>query len=60
MLGHNLNRGDKAQFSNAKFLSHDLNYGPLNSRGDLKSGLVWILNGRKVVGLQMIRIWNGI
>ena len=28
--------------------------------GDLKSGLVWILNGRKEVGLQMVRISNGI
>ena len=27
---------------------------------DLKSVLVWILNGRKVVGLQKIRISNGI
>ena len=24
--------------------------------GDLKSGLVWILNGRKEFGLQMVRI----
>ena len=28
--------------------------------GDLKSGLVWILNGRKEVGLQMVSILNGI
>ena len=28
--------------------------------GDLKSGLVWILNGQKEVGLQMVQISNGI
>ena len=28
--------------------------------GDPNSGLVWILNGRKVVGLQMVLIFNGI
>ena len=28
--------------------------------GDLKSGLVLILNSRKEVGLQMVRILNGI
>ena len=27
---------------------------------DLKSGLVWILNGHKQVGLQMVQIFNGI
>ena len=29
-------------------------------RGDLKSGLVWILNGRKKAKLQMVQILNGI
>ena len=28
--------------------------------GDLKSDLVWILNGSKQVGLQMVWISNGI
>ena len=28
--------------------------------GDLISGLVWILNSQKEVGLQMVRILNGI
>ena len=28
--------------------------------GDLKFGLVWILNGRKEAGLQMFRISNKI
>ena len=28
--------------------------------GDLESGLVWILNGQKEVGLEMIWISNGI
>ena len=28
--------------------------------GDLKSGLVWILNVQKEVGFQMVRILNGI
>ena len=32
----------------------------VNCSGDLKSQLVWILNGRKEVGLQMVRILNGI
>ena len=27
---------------------------------DLKSGLVWISNGQKEVGLQIVRIYNGI
>ena len=31
-----------------------------NYRGDLKSGLVWILNGQKQFGLQMVWILNGI
>ena len=32
----------------------------VNYSGDLKSRLVWILNGQKEVGLQMVRISNGI
>ena len=29
-------------------------------KGDLKSGLVWIFNGPKEVGMQMVQILNGI
>ena len=32
----------------------------VNYSGDLKSGLVWVLNGQKEVGLQMVYILNGI
>ena len=32
----------------------------LRIQWDLKSGLVWILNGQKEVGLQMVWILNGI
>ena len=28
--------------------------------GDLKSGLIWILNGQEEVGLEMVWITNGI
>ena len=33
---------------------------PIEYSGDLNSRLVWILNGSKEVGLQMIQISNGI
>ena len=31
-----------------------------NYSGDLKSELVWIVNGQKEFGLQMVHTWNGI
>ena len=49
-LRHNLrhNRRQKSETNKIKY------------SGDLKSDLIWILNGPKEVEFQMVWIWNGI